>query len=45
MTKTINLLNNQQVRLGGDTVFYLFHMKEKGHEQVRYYRFERSDQV
>ena len=41
MTKTINLLNNHQVHLVGDTGFYLFHMKEEGHEEVKWYRFER----
>lgn len=40
MSKTINLLNNHQVHLPGDTGFYLFHMKEDGHEEVRWYRFD-----
>ncbi len=42
MTKIINLLNNHQVHLVGDTGFYLFHMKEEGHEEVRWYRFQRA---
>ena len=40
MAKTINLLNNHQVHLLGDAGFYLFHMKEEGHEEVRWYRFQ-----
>jgi hypothetical protein len=40
MTKIINLLNNHEVRLPGDPGFYLFHLKEEGHEEVRWYRFE-----
>ena len=39
-TKIVNLLNNHQVRLPGDPGFYLFHMKEDGHEEVRWYRFD-----
>jgi hypothetical protein len=45
MTKTINLLNNHQVRLAGDTAFYLFHMKEEAHEKIGWYRFERANQL
>jgi hypothetical protein len=37
---TINLLNNHQVHLLGDPGFYLFYMKEEGHDEVRWYRFE-----
>ncbi|HEY1424066.1 MAG TPA: hypothetical protein VGF20_11475 [Candidatus Acidoferrum sp.] len=40
LNKTINLLNNHEVRLPGDSGFYLFHMKEEGHEEIRWYRFE-----
>lgn len=39
LAKIINLLNNHQVHLVGDIGFYLFHMKEEGHEGVRWYRF------
>lgn len=42
LIQTTNLLNNHQVHLVGDTGFYLFHMKEQGHEEVRWYRFERA---
>jgi hypothetical protein len=42
--RTINLLNNHQVHLLGDSGFYLFHMKEEGHENVRWYRFEKQEQ-
>ncbi|MGC1416991.1 MAG: hypothetical protein WA817_17015 [Candidatus Acidiferrum sp.] len=38
--KTVNLLNNHQVHLLGDLGFYLFHMKEQGHEEIRWYRFQ-----
>lgn len=40
MAKTVNLLNNHQVRLVGDPGFYLFHMKEEGHDEVPWYRFQ-----
>jgi hypothetical protein len=40
LTRVINLLNNHQVHLVGNIGFYLFHMKEEGHEEVRWYRFE-----
>jgi hypothetical protein len=40
---TINLLNNHQVHLLGGSDFYLFHMKEEGHENVRWYRFEKQE--
>jgi hypothetical protein len=41
ITKYMNLLNNHQVHLVGDTGFWLFHMHEesKGNE-VSWYRFE-----
>jgi hypothetical protein len=39
-TKIMNLLNIHHVHLLGDSGFYLFHMKEEGHNEVRYYRFE-----
>jgi hypothetical protein len=35
----INLLNNHQIRLDNDPGFYLVHMKEEGHDEVRWYRF------
>ena len=38
--KTLNLLNKHQVRLVGDTGLWLIHMKEEGHEEVRWYRFD-----
>jgi hypothetical protein len=40
LTRTMNLLNNHQVHMLGDLGFYLVHMKEPGHEDVRWYRFE-----
>lgn len=40
LTQIMNLLNNHQVHLLGDVGFYLFHMKEHGHEEVRWYRFQ-----
>ena len=36
MTKIINLLNNHKVHLVGDSGFYLFHMKEESHDEVRW---------
>ena len=42
-TKIINLLNNHQVHLLGDRGFYLVHMKEAGHEEVSWYRFEPAE--
>lgn len=43
MTKMVNLLNNHQVRLLGDTGFWLFHMQEEGKgNEVSWYRFERQ---
>jgi hypothetical protein len=39
-TKIMNLLNIHRVHLLGDSGFYYFHMKEEGHNEVRYYRFE-----
>ena len=40
-TKMVNLLNNHEVRLLNDKGFYLVHMQEHGHDEVRWYRFER----
>jgi hypothetical protein len=39
-TKIMNLLNIHQVQLLGDSGFYFVHMKEQGHDQVRWYRFD-----
>jgi hypothetical protein len=41
MEKIINLLNNHQVHLVGDTGFWLFHMQEDGKgNEISWYRFE-----
>jgi hypothetical protein len=40
MTRIMNLLNNHRVHLPGDTGCYHVHMKETGHDEVRWYRFE-----
>jgi hypothetical protein len=39
--KIINLLNGHEVRLLGDTGMWVIHMKEQGHDEVRWYRFTR----
>jgi hypothetical protein len=44
-TKIMNLLNIHRVHLLGDSGFYHFHMKEEGHNDVRYYRFDRRDET
>jgi hypothetical protein len=38
--QTEDRLNNHQIRLPGDRGLCLFHMKEEGHEKVRWYRFD-----
>jgi hypothetical protein len=38
--KIIKLLHVHRVHLVGDSGFYHFHMKEEGHDDVSYYRFE-----
>jgi hypothetical protein len=38
--KIVFLLNNHKVHLINDRGFYLFHMKEDGHDEVRWYRFD-----
>lgn len=45
MQKTIRLLNNHKVHLLNDTGFYLFHMKEVIHNEVAWYRFERTNKL
>jgi hypothetical protein len=40
LNRTINLLNNHRVHLPGDAGCYHLHMKEPGHDEVRWYRFE-----
>ena len=39
-TKYVNLLNNHQVHLVGDSGFYQFHMRHDGSEEVFWYRFK-----
>jgi hypothetical protein len=41
LTRIINLLNNHRIHLPGDTGAYHVHMQEEGHDEVRWYRFER----
>jgi hypothetical protein len=38
LLKMTNLLNNHQIRLAGEKGFFLVHMKEEGHDEVRWYR-------
>jgi hypothetical protein len=46
LPRTMNLLNNHQVHLLGDTGFWLFHMQEDGKgDEVPYYRFERVPKI
>jgi hypothetical protein len=40
LIKIMNLLNNHQIRMPGDEGFYLIHMKEEGHNEVKWYRFQ-----
>lgn len=40
MQELMNLLNIHKVRLVGEQGFYLFHMREEGHNDVRFYRFD-----
>lgn len=42
-TRTMNLLKSHIVRLVGDHSLYLFHMREEGQSNVRWYRFEPRD--
>lgn len=39
LKKTINLLSAHQMHLVGDSGFYLFNMKEEGHNNIGWYRF------
>ncbi|MGH9737892.1 MAG: hypothetical protein ACRD4X_04810 [Candidatus Acidiferrales bacterium] len=38
-TKIVNLLNNHQIRLLGETGFWLIHMKEDRDDKAHYYKF------
>lgn len=42
-SRIINLLNNHQIKLPGDTGFYLVHMQEVGKEGVTWYTFGRKE--
>jgi hypothetical protein len=35
----LNLLNNHKIKLVGETIFYLVHMKEERDEKVHFYKF------
>jgi hypothetical protein len=35
----LNLLNNHKIKLVGETIFYLVHMKENQDDKVHYYKF------
>jgi hypothetical protein len=43
--RIVNLLNCHQVFLPGDTGSYIVHMKEEGHEEIRWVRTERVDPI
>lgn len=43
--RIINLLNSHEVHLLGTPGFYMIHMKEAGHNEVAFYRFEPPSDV